>query len=134
MKNDDERWDMASGGFHRPRAQTIDSTATLAGLSQMEPLPEFLASKTQRGRVCLNVYALKTLRAARLQSQDEMANACFDGRFRVSIATLKRAEAGKPVMFRIARELARYFGVPVQLIVQAGPVNAGTSQLQGVSP
>jgi len=37
-------------------------------------------------------------------------------------------------MFRIARELARYFGVPVQLIVQANPANAVASQLQGVSP
>lgn len=72
------------------------------------------------GRVFLVPEVLKDLRTSRLQSQEDMAYACTEGRFRVSIATIKRAETGKPVVYRVARELARYFGVPVQQIVRLG--------------
>jgi DNA-binding XRE family transcriptional regulator len=71
------------------------------------------------GRVFLVTAILKDLRTERLQSQEDMANACSDGKFRVSIASIKRAETGRPVVFRVARELARYFGVPVQRIIKA---------------
>lgn len=73
---------------------------------------------TVAGRVFMVGEVLKDLRAERLQSQEDMANACSDGRFRVSIATIKRAETGKPVVYRVARELARYFNVPVNKIVK----------------
>ncbi|MDT8999952.1 helix-turn-helix transcriptional regulator [Paucibacter sp. APW11] len=73
------------------------------------------------GRVFLVSSVLKDLRQAKLQSQEDMAEACAEGRFRVSIASIKRAETGKPVLFRIARELARYFNVPVEKIVAAKP-------------
>ncbi len=75
------------------------------------------------GRVFLVSSVLKNLRQSRLQSQEEMAEACAEGRFRVSIASIKRAETGKPVLYRIARELARYFDVPVEYIVE--PVQTG---------
>lgn len=75
-------------------------------------------SITVAGRVFMVGQVLKDLRAERLQSQEDMANACSDGRFRVSIATIKRAETGKPVVYRVARELARYFDVPVQQIAK----------------
>ena len=70
------------------------------------------------GRVFLVTEVLKDLRTERLQSQEDMAHACSDGNFRVSIATIKRAETGKPVVYRVARELARYFGVPVRHLVK----------------
>lgn len=73
---------------------------------------------TVAGRVFMVGEVLKDLRAERLQSQEDMANACTDGKFRVSIATIKRAETGKPVVYRVARELARYFNVPVNKIVK----------------
>jgi DNA-binding XRE family transcriptional regulator len=73
---------------------------------------------TVAGRVFMVGEVLKDLRAERLQSQEDMANACSDGKFRVSIATIKRAETGKPVVYRVARELARYFNVPVNKIVK----------------
>jgi len=78
------------------------------------------------GRVFMVGEVLKDLRAERLQSQEDMANACSDGRFRVSIATIKRAETGKPVVYRVARELARYFNVPVNKIVK--PRQSGSFQ------
>ena len=61
-------------------------------------------------------------RSEKLQTQEEMAECCQQGRFRVSIASIKRAEIGRPVLFRVARELARYFNVPVERIVQMRPV------------
>jgi urea transport system substrate-binding protein len=65
------------------------------------------------GRLVLDQAALRQLRQARSLSQEELANACFEQRVRVSVSSIKRAEAGHPVLFRIARELARYFDVPV---------------------
>ena len=76
----------------------------------------------QQGRVFLVKDVLKSLRNEKLQTQEEMAEACQQGRFRVSIASIKRAEIGRPVLFRVARELARYFNVPVEQIVKMRPV------------
>ncbi|HLO93689.1 MAG TPA: helix-turn-helix transcriptional regulator [Burkholderiaceae bacterium] len=76
----------------------------------------------QQGRVFLVKDVLKSLRNEKLQTQEEMAESCQQGRFRVSIASIKRAEIGRPVLFRVARELARYFNVPVEKIVKMRPV------------
>jgi transcriptional regulator with XRE-family HTH domain len=67
----------------------------------------------------LDAKVLKHLRHSRHLSQEELANECSVGRFRVSISSIKRAETGKPVSFRIARELARFFDVPANQIVCA---------------
>jgi len=92
--------------------QQFDSPANPGAAA---PLPKTSASK---GRVFLVTEVLKDLRTERLQSQEEMAHACSDGKFRVSIATIKRAETGRAVVFRVARELARYFDVPVRQIIK----------------
>lgn len=73
------------------------------------------------GRVFLASQILKDLRNDKLQSQEEMAFACVDQKIRVSIASIKRAETGKPVIYRVARELARYFNVPVQHLIRTEP-------------
>lgn len=73
------------------------------------------------GRVFLVSEILKDLRSEKLQSQEEMAFACSDQKIRVSIASIKRAETGKPVIYRVARELARYFDVPVQKLIRVEP-------------
>lgn len=71
------------------------------------------------GRILLNANTLRRLRHGRMLSQQDMADDCWRRNFRVSIATIKRAESGHAVRFRIARELARYFDVPVtDLVVQ----------------
>lgn len=69
------------------------------------------------GRILLNADSLRRLRHARMLSQQDMADDCWRRNFRVSIATIKRAESGHAVRFRIARELARYFDVPVTDLV-----------------
>lgn len=76
------------------------------------------------GRVFLVSEILKDLRSQKLQSQEEMAFACSDQKIRVSIASIKRAETGKPVIYRVARELARYFEVPVQTLIRPAVIPA----------
>lgn len=63
------------------------------------------------GAVLLNATLLRRLREAKLLSQQELADALCLVHIQVSIATIKRAETGHRVRFRIARQLARYFGV-----------------------
>ncbi|MGH8079331.1 MAG: helix-turn-helix domain-containing protein [Lysobacter sp.] len=71
-----------------------------------------------RGQVVLDSAELRRLRQSRLLSQQDLADDCWRRNIRVSIATIKRAESGRAVRFRIAHELARCFGVPVARIVQ----------------
>lgn len=71
------------------------------------------------GRLTLDAGALRTLRNARLLSQQDLADECWRRNIRVSIATIKRAESGHAVRFRIARELARCFDVPVARLLVA---------------
>lgn len=69
------------------------------------------------GRVLLDSDTLRRLRLEHLMSQQDLADDCWRRNIRVSIATIKRAESGRAVRFRVARELARCFGVlPAQLM------------------
>lgn len=83
-----------------------------------------------RGQVVLDGALLRRLRQARLLSQQDLADECWRRNIRVSIATIKRVEAGRAVRFRIAHELARCFDVPVMQIVRPAPshfAEAGTA-------
>ena len=75
----------------------------------------------RHGSISLDCNELRRLRHSRLMSQQELANHCELRRYRISIATIKRAESGRRVRFRVARELARCFDVPVLQIVRATP-------------
>ncbi len=70
------------------------------------------------GRVLLDSGLLRELRLTRLMSQQDLADDCWRRNIQVSIATIKRAEAGRAVRFRIARELARYFEVQTTSILR----------------
>ncbi|ALN60934.1 hypothetical protein GLA29479_46 [Lysobacter antibioticus] len=72
-----------------------------------------------RGQVVLDNELLRRLRQSRLLSQQDLADDCWRRNIRVSIATIKRAESGRAVRFRIAHELARCFDVPVMRIVRS---------------
>lgn len=69
------------------------------------------------GRIRLDAARLRELRQARLMSQQDLANDFWRRNIQVSIATIKRAEAGQAVRYRIARELARYFDLPPDRLV-----------------
>jgi DNA-binding XRE family transcriptional regulator len=75
------------------------------------------SSDLQRGRILLDRAALRTLRQGRLLSQQDLADDCWRRNIRVSIATIKRAESGRAVRYRIARELARCFEVPIATLM-----------------
>lgn len=70
-----------------------------------------------KGRVWLRTEVLCYLRNQRLLSQQDMTDDCWRRNFRLSIATIKRAEGGEAVRYRTAREFARYFAVPVEYLL-----------------
>ncbi len=70
------------------------------------------------GRVRLDNRLLRHLRQTRLMSQQDLADDCWRRNIQVSIATIKRAEAGRAVRFRIARAFARCFDIPVVQLLQ----------------
>lgn len=92
-----------------PHFQTaLDPTALFQAVPVSMP-----AEARNHGSVILDSGALRRLRTARLMSQQDLADECWRRNIRVSIATIKRAEAGHAVRYRVARELARCFDVPV---------------------
>ena len=77
-----------------------------------------LLQRLGKGWIELDGTTLRRHRLSRFMSQQDLANDCWHRDIRVSLATIKRAECGHPVRFRIARELARYFGVKVEGLVR----------------
>jgi tetratricopeptide (TPR) repeat protein/transcriptional regulator with XRE-family HTH domain len=75
------------------------------------------AVTVQDGRVLLDPGVLKGLRKTQGFSQETLADACLDRRLCVSVASIKRAETGKPVLYRTARHLANMFGVDIDALI-----------------
>ncbi|NWD07452.1 ATP-binding protein [Pseudomonas gingeri] len=69
------------------------------------------------GRVLLDGGLLKGLRKQHGLSQETLAEACLNRHLCVSIASIKRAETGKPVLYRTARHLATAFEVDVSALL-----------------
>ncbi len=74
------------------------------------------------GRLRLNRESLKQHRKRLGLSQEALAEYCFDRRLCVSIASIKRAESGRAVLYRTARHLAEIYGVEVKAL------SAGTGE------
>lgn len=72
------------------------------------------------GRVVLDAGLLKHLRKARGISQEALAELCFNRHLCVSIASIKRAETGKPVLYRTARHLALIFEIDPGALAATG--------------
>ncbi|GGX93431.1 hypothetical protein GCM10007160_21260 [Litchfieldella qijiaojingensis] len=76
-----------------------------------------MAGTTQHdGRLVLDPQHLKRLRKHLGLSQEALAQRCFEQRLCVSIASIKRAESGKPVLYRTARHLATVYEVEVEAL------------------
>ena len=73
------------------------------------------------GKVVLNQHELKTLRKGRGLSQDGLAQLCMASKLCVSIASIKRAETGKPVLYRTASHLARIYRVALDTLLETPP-------------
>lgn len=86
----------------------VASVATVV----VPPAAQLAPAKTRKGSVLMDASRLRALRESRLLSQQDLADALWDRNIQVSIATIKRAETGHAVRYRILRELARFFEVP----------------------
>lgn len=73
------------------------------------------------GKLRLNANKLKSLRKKKGISQETMANQCFSSGQQISLATLKRAELGRPILYRTAKCLASFFTVEVNDILDETP-------------
>jgi len=61
------------------------------------------------GKLKLNAEKLKSLRKEMGLSQEALADQCFSSGQRVSLSTIKRAELGRPILYRTAKSLASFF-------------------------
>ena len=68
------------------------------------------------GRIVLDAGLLKSLRKTRGLSQEALAELCFAQQLPVSIASIKRAETGKAVLYRTARHLATILEVDLDAL------------------
>ncbi|PFH10024.1 putative ATPase [Collimonas sp. PA-H2] len=88
------------------------------------------ASAVSDGRIVLNAGLLKGMRKERGISQEALAELCFTKQLCVSIASIKRAETGKPVLYRTARHLATILGVDLGTLAgQAGATGLAAAPL-----
>ncbi|TWI61151.1 putative ATPase [Pseudoduganella lurida] len=76
------------------------------------------------GRVLLDAALLKGWRKARGLSQEALAELCFHRQLCVSIASIKRAETGKAVLYRTARHLAEVYDVALEQLLPAAAASA----------
>lgn len=106
-------WSMPDGSTP-PRALSTHSPSPLP----LATCPPGDGNPKKKGAVLLNADLLRELRESRVLSQEEMANLFEVRNIRISIATIKRAETWHPTRYRIAREFARYFGVPVEALLK----------------
>jgi transcriptional regulator with XRE-family HTH domain len=83
------------------------------------------------GRVQLNPLILKRLRQKRGLSQDALAQLCLDSHLCLSLASIKRAEAGKSVSYRTARHLAGIYHTELDsMVAPSGSVALATTPAQ----
>ncbi len=65
------------------------------------------------GCIEMNCVILKKLRKEYGYSQEKLAQVCYERNINISIATVKRAEVGKSVLYRTATEFAKLYNVPM---------------------
>lgn len=81
-----------------------------------------LCQEAGEGRLLLDGSALKRWRLRLGLSQEALADLCQSQHLCASVASIKRAEAGKPVLYRTARHLAQAFGVALEELMPAETV------------
>ncbi len=94
-----------------------DSVAVAVAVAVTGKVSEL--ERVHRGQVMLDSVLLRQLRQSKLMSQQDLANECWRRNIQISLTTIKRAEAGHAVRFRIARELARCFEVAIVQLLRA---------------
>src|SRR5438105_1524763 len=91
----------------------------------MKHLDELLLRQTPAipadGRIALAPQRLKAHRLRLGLSQEALAEYCFGRRLCVSIASIKRAESGKSILYRTARHLAAAYEVSLETLASNQP-------------
>ena len=85
------------------------------------------ASWSTDGHVVLRRETLKSLRRLRGHSQEQVALECAELGLCVSIASLKRAERSASVLYRTARDLARFYEVELAELIELPAPTTGAS-------
>lgn len=101
-----------------PKADGVTLTASDNSADSVGTAPVSIDERLDRGLVRLDSTLLRQLRKAKLMSQQDLANDCWRRNIQLSLTTIKRAETGHAVRFRVARELARCFDVQTSRIVR----------------
>ena len=78
------------------------------------------------GKITLNRERLKGLRRILGISQEQLAFQCAEQGLCVSVASIKRAETSKNILYRTARDIARFYQLTVEELI-AEPSHAGIS-------
>lgn len=73
------------------------------------------------GSIKLRVATLKSLRRRAGLSQESLASACATQGCPISLATIKRAESGKSILYRTAKTIAQYYAVPLSQLYTNEP-------------
>ena len=104
--------------FHPLDMDELSLPVSRARTGEAETPPVSAAERLHRGHVMLDSALLRQLRQARCMSQQDLADDCWRRNIPLSLTTIKRVELGRAVRFRIAREFARCFDVPLTRIVR----------------
>jgi hypothetical protein len=78
---------------------------------------ETLLQQPNDGRIKLNIARLKEKRKHLGMSQETLALHSFELKIYLSVASIKRAEAGKAVLYRTAKQFARLYDIPVEELI-----------------
>ena len=91
--------------------------------------------KQQDGRIRLNTAKLKAQRRLSGMSQEALALHSFELKIYLSIASIKRAESGKAVLYRTAKQFAKLYDIALEELVIAGEAEtASPPPAQPVAP
>lgn len=78
------------------------------------------------GRVVLKRDVLIKLRREKGLSQALLATQCAEQQLSVSIASIKRAETGKNILYRTAHDIAQFFAVNISDLIQTNSTDHTT--------
>jgi transcriptional regulator with XRE-family HTH domain len=93
----------------------------------MHDISDYLLMPQPDTRVVLDGQRLTALRQNRGLSREAVSEQSLEHRKCLSVASITRAETGKPVLYLTARYLAEYYAVPLQTLLPsaAGPGTPG---------
>lgn len=103
--------------------KTVDAVSNVEG-----------GTPSSDGRMALAPGRLKALRLRLGMSQEALAEHCIARRLCVSIASIKRAESGKSVLYRTARHLAAAYDVTLEELLPDHPAAANGDEAPAGPP